>query len=365
MHLHFTFICGKEVHPMATERNHGIDFLRLVLMFMVCVLHVLGKGGVLASCQEGTLQYGLFWLLEVFVYCAVDGFALISGYMATSKPLKPVKLVDMWFQVFFYSLILSLILILCGINTSFNARKIIQWSLPVTGNVFWYFTAYVPCFFAAPFFSKAICEMKETTAQKTFLIIILLFSGLGVLTDPFKSDNGYSAIWIMALYCIGALAKRIRLFETKKTAALLFLLLLSVLCAWGVFLLTGIQHLINFHSPTVLLTAIILVVLFSRMPLKLSGISKLSSLSFGIYLFQLNPVIWNTIIDGHLSFIASRPAALGVLYVFAFALMIFSAGLLVEAIRSKLAGLINLHSLSGHIVTAAESLLLKAAYFLK
>ena len=33
-------------------RNHGIDLLRLVLMFMVCMLHTLGQGGILNASAE-------------------------------------------------------------------------------------------------------------------------------------------------------------------------------------------------------------------------------------------------------------------------------------------------------------------------
>ena len=32
---------------MKYERNYGIDLLRLVLMYMVCMLHTLGQGGTL------------------------------------------------------------------------------------------------------------------------------------------------------------------------------------------------------------------------------------------------------------------------------------------------------------------------------
>lgn len=34
---------------MAQQRNSGIDLLRMVSMFMVVVLHVLGQGGILAA----------------------------------------------------------------------------------------------------------------------------------------------------------------------------------------------------------------------------------------------------------------------------------------------------------------------------
>ena len=44
-------------------RNHGIDLLRLVLMFMVCMLHTLGQGGILNASAEGTndIEHIGFW----------------------------------------------------------------------------------------------------------------------------------------------------------------------------------------------------------------------------------------------------------------------------------------------------------------
>ena len=32
-----------------TERNYGIDLFRMLAMFMVAILHVLGQGGILGN----------------------------------------------------------------------------------------------------------------------------------------------------------------------------------------------------------------------------------------------------------------------------------------------------------------------------
>ena len=94
---------------MKNERNYGIDLLRLVLMYMVCMLHTLGQGGVLSAYEAGTTEYKAFWFMEILAYCAVDGFAIISGYTTVNKPRKFEKLADMWFQALFYSFIVTVI----------------------------------------------------------------------------------------------------------------------------------------------------------------------------------------------------------------------------------------------------------------
>ena len=62
-----------------SQRNYGIDLLRLVLMYMVCLLHTLGQGGLLQAAAPGSAGFALLWLLEVLASCAVDGVAVESG----------------------------------------------------------------------------------------------------------------------------------------------------------------------------------------------------------------------------------------------------------------------------------------------
>lgn len=349
------------------ERNYGIDLLRLVLMFMVCVLHTLGQGGILNVCEAGSLNHIVYWFLETLAYCAVDGFAIISGYMASDKPRKFEKLADMWFQAFFYSLVLTLILTIAGFNANWGKLDVVKCVFPVTFGKFWYFTAYFALFFAIPALNRFVFGIDETTAKKALIILVVLYSFIGIVTDPFKTQGGYSALWLMILYCIGALAKRVRLFEARKSITLIVWWMGSILFSWAVLVIFKIGRLINYVSPTVLLSAMIMVILFSRLKIKRTAqiISKLSPLAFGIYLFQSNQIIWNVILKDAFVFVAEQNIILGVICVFAFALLIFISGLVVEFIRSKLAVCLRIPSLSRKIVHAADILLDKLTVLLK
>lgn len=353
---------------MRKERNYGIDLLRIVLMFMVCMLHTLGQGGVLEASNTGSFGYKTFWFLEILSYCAVDGFAIISGYMASNKPRKYEKLVDMWFQVFFYSFVVTLIFTVIGINKNWRLFDIFRCMLPVTYGKFWYFTAFFALFLAIPILNQFIFAINENISKKVFIILVVMFSIMGFLGDPFNTDGGYSAIWLIVLYCIGALAKRIKLFEDKKTITLILLWTLCIFVTWGLLVFIGPGRWTNFVSyisPTILLSGMIMVILFSRIQLKGKIITKLSPLVFGIYLFQLNQVVYNDIIKDAFAFVASKNIAVGVLYVFAFALAIFVSGLVVEFIRSKIAKWLKIPLLSQKIVVLADKLLVKASIFLK
>ena len=350
---------------MNAERNYGVDLLRLVLMFMVCVLHTLGQGGIIAASTDGTLNSDIYLLLDIIACCAVDGFALISGYMAKDKPRKYEKLTEMWFQAFFYSFVVTLILTVVGINQSWGIVEIIKCALPVTSSKTWYFTAYFVLFLAAPFLNKFLFAMEDAASKKMLIILVVLFSGLGIVSDPFKTQNGYSVIWLVVLYCIGVLAQRIKLFEKKKNLTLVIMWAGCVAAAWIVRIVTGKGILTYYISPTVLLSGLIMVILFSRFKLKGKIISKLSPFAFGVYLFQSNQVIWNNILKDRFTFVAEKNILLGVLLVFAFASLIFVSGITVDFIRSRIAKLIRIPSLCKLIVGLADKCLAKLFVLLK
>ena len=64
-----------------TKPYLGRDRLRMAAMFMVAVLHVLGAGGVLNSATPLSPDYVTAWLLETAAFCAVNCYALLSGYV--------------------------------------------------------------------------------------------------------------------------------------------------------------------------------------------------------------------------------------------------------------------------------------------
>ena len=337
------------------ERNYGIDTLRLLLMYMVCMLHTLGDWGVLNACQIGTFSYKAFWLIEILAYCAVDGFGIISGYVLTEKPCKYEKIVEMWFQVLFYSLIVTLLFTMAGSNSSWNRNDIIRDMFPVTYGVFWYFTAYIVLFFATPILNKFILSVDENTAKKGFIILVVLFSGIGFVTDAFKVQGGYSALWLMVLYCVGGFAKKGNIFKRKSSRSLVIVWLISSILTWYEYIFMR-GKLLSYVSPTIVLNGLVMVILFSRIQIKGTLVKKLSPLAFGIYLFHQNKVINNNYIQDVLAFVVKKNIYIGIIYVVLYAALIFFAGLIVEFGRNKLSKVIKIPELSRKIVKSVRKI---------
>ena len=325
------------------QRNYGIDLLRLISMFMVCLLHTLGKGGVLDACQVGSLNYKVYWGIEVISYCAVDVFAIISGYVAFDKrSQKYEKIVLMWLQAFFYSFVLTVLLMAIGVSQRISVKQLIKCAFPVTFEQFWYFTGYFVLFFAMPVLNSILFSLDVSASKKMFIVLITLFSIPELIVDPFKLYWGYSALWLIILYCIGVLAKRINLFANKSTGLLIGILVGCNLITW-ICCNVGLRLMATYVSPLVIMSGFIWIVLFSRLQLKGTIIKRLAPLAFGVYLFHSNYIIFNRIIEGAFVFCTEKNIIVGVIYVFSIATGIFISGLIVEFIRVQLFKLLRIH----------------------
>ena len=85
------------------ERNYGIDLLRIVAMFFICILHICGQAGAMLRVSGYTGSYYACWFLETAAYCAVDIYGLISGFAGVDAKHRPSRLAELWLRVFWYS----------------------------------------------------------------------------------------------------------------------------------------------------------------------------------------------------------------------------------------------------------------------
>lgn len=70
---------------MMGKRNYGLDIARICAMCGIIILHILGQGGVLASCEFNSTNYWIAWWVEICAYCSVDLFAILSGWLGIYK----------------------------------------------------------------------------------------------------------------------------------------------------------------------------------------------------------------------------------------------------------------------------------------
>lgn len=95
-------------------RNYGIDLLRIGSMFMIVLLHILGAGGMLGATSYHVSFNRILWLIEIACYCAVNCYAIVSGYVGYKQKFKFTNIIVLWLQVFFYTFLINLVFWIAG-----------------------------------------------------------------------------------------------------------------------------------------------------------------------------------------------------------------------------------------------------------
>ena len=99
---------------------------------------------------------------------------------------------------------------------------------------------------------------------------------------------------------------------------------------------------------------------------RLTGVVRLTSkLAFGIYLFQLNYVIWNQVLNDRFADLAEVNVIQGILSALLAASVLFLAGLLVEAVRFYLHQKLGIPRLCDIIVSKARIIVSRLAAYVR
>lgn len=301
---------------MNNKRNIGIDLLRIVCMMMVVTLHVLGHGGIMNATEMFSTKYETIWLLEIFCICAVDCYAIISGYVMCESKIKFSNIVNLWVHVLFYLVsinILSMILV----PGSVGKGTLFYNLFPVTFNYYWYFSSYFGMFLFLPFINKWIENTSKIEMRKFLFVSLVIAMTFPVImqTDPFKFGYGYSMIWLIIMYILGAYIKRFFDIEKVSACKCIAVYVASVLFLWiNKFI---VDYLISRYKPSlgengsvfiqynsifVIISAVALFLFFVKLDIKGSILKKIislmSSVSFGVYLIHEHTIISSRFIEG-------------------------------------------------------------------
>lgn len=353
---------NREMEVLAKRRkyNYGIEVLRILSMLMVVMLHVLGRGGILESANYLSGQYHVAWFLEIVCYCAVDCYALISGYVMFDVDFKYTRYILTWLQVAMYSIGITLVFMFWNpqsFDTSFGVKSF----FPVLGRRWWYFTAYTGVYFLIPFLNVMIKKLDKKKLISLCITLIMMFSVFSTIIsrfwgDLFGTSNGYSMLWLTVLYILGASYKRCQSDIENKFRNLSKLAIIGwIVCIAITFILhnlgpylpeefwgkeTLVNSFVSYISPTIIGCAGCMLIIFSRVKVVNDRwkkcIGSISKLSFGVYLIHVHPLVWQYIMDKRFVSLATMPVWKMFLGVVIATVIIFCACICVDAVRNKI-----------------------------
>jgi surface polysaccharide O-acyltransferase-like enzyme len=358
---------------MAKQRNYGIDLLRIITMLGVITLHILGHGGVLYNATN-PIKFNAAWLLEIIAYPAVNCFLIISGFVGCKRILPSLKSVVMlYLTVLFYSVTICAFISFLY-PQAVPTKEIFNAIMPITTNQYWFFTCYIGLLALTPIINSFVNNTDKKTLQKVGLIIFLVFSVYSSFSihysSPFKLNDGYSVLWFISLYTIGAIMNKTEFPKKIKNNKAIIAIIISLFITWLVkinavngaseLLLKLNKSLVNYISPTIVLTSIMLVCIFTKINIKnefiIKTISILSTSAFSVYLIHDNKYFRSNVIKNSFAAISNYHPIKLIISVLIVALSIFIVGIIIDKMKELLFKILHIEKIYDKLQQKIEKL---------
>ena len=212
----------------------------------------------------------------------VNIFVLISGYFLIDSKFRIKKLVNIFTQVSFYSLLIVSLFLIFG-KAQYSYGLLINMLFPVSTNVWWFITSYVIMYCLSPFLNILI---KNCSKKLHLLLILFLLTLQCVIQIVFEIGHISNAGWFVTLYLIAAYIKiyPCRLFNSNK------ILLPVGLCAYVLMIIFKMflnVDLWQMTTPICLLCSVAVFCSFKNFKIPNSKIINcVAKSTFGIYLIH-------------------------------------------------------------------------------
>ncbi len=292
----------------------GIELFRIVSMLMVVWLHILGHGGVLSSVEFLSTNYYAARFLEAIVYCSVNCYALISGYANVGAEFKLRRFVYLWLETVVLITVLNLAVHFLVPSVTVTADWWIAGFFPLTMRELWYLCAY---FFMYPFIPILNRGLAALSRRQHLLVIFLTqmptWFRLIVHTDNYALGGGYSAMWLICLYVIGAYFRFYGAPRRAKPYVTLPIFFLSaaiatarwvvpeLLYAKGILPETSVWYAereiyVSYISPFMVIMGVMLLLFFMQITIRREPLKWLTlglgKATWGVFVLHVSSAFW-------------------------------------------------------------------------
>ena len=198
----------KEFALTETNRNYGIDALRILSMLMVTALHVLGKGGFTdSSIVSVNVISNIIWF---FSRVAVNCYIFISGYFLSQKSFRLIRVTSTYVQTWFYSVATFLFLVLIH-GIAFSKGMLVKSVLPFVYHNYWFVVYYILMLLISPLLNSAINNMSKNKYRMVLFVLIAVFivyNNIVSVIEPITDLDGFSLSLFLLIYCVAGYIRK-------------------------------------------------------------------------------------------------------------------------------------------------------------
>lgn len=348
-------------------RQSSFELLRIIAMIMIVASHLSQRGNWAWIGIDTPLSFNHFFMniIICFGQVGVAIFFSITGYfLFNSKARNWKHILKIARPTWFYSILslaIALLIVPSLISFSFPLNQLtIHLLFPITTNAYWFISAYIALYLLLPYLKKWLDSLNDDELFKLIGIIASIFIIPNFLSYLLADMSSLILAIPSAIFytIIGYAIHRCKekLSSLKNQQLLLISLIGTIVYAISSLLIhiattrlnyTNINNgiLIDTMSLPCMLTAVPLVIFFSRLKLSSRFINYLASLVFGVYLIHSNGIFINLIWQQNdllKTSIASYYSPLHFIAYFVLTVaIIFCASAILEAIRKLLVKIVT------------------------
>ncbi len=341
------------------ERLAGLDIIRILSMLFVIAVHVLGVGGATASVQDDMLLKVILCMVQGISLCCINLFALSTGYLRYGKNPHLSGLFQLCLQGLFWIMAMLLFYALFKGDMTIFDDNYKDYLHVLTKRQYWYLSDYVVLFFIIPVLNAAVSRID--LKYLTYALLSILFVTSVIMTIVPYTDyvtRGYSAMWLAIMYLAGAYIKKYDLIHKIRAS--------SALMVFSIFaLLEGVYAYMSYmmgydmkdyyykfssyNCVFVVGASLSLFIALARIRIKSDAagkiLSKLSSVSFTVYLVHTAPIIFEKCITGRFGFIGNYGFFRALAALAGIVLLIYSVGTVLGLVQDLLFRILHLPNL--------------------
>lgn len=316
-------------------RNSNIELLRLFSMFLITLYHLSYHGFQIRehiSAYQQSISFTNIILGELLTFggeLGVTIFILITGYYLVESNFSMKRILNLIFEVTFYSIIVYVGLVLTG-KQSFSITDISKSIFPLLYNQYWFASKYVTILIAAPFINKIF---KSFNKKEVHIILLLLITTAFIVPTFIKGNiDNSTTVYFVTVYLVGGYLKiygfPLRKYILALTVGSLIVLFGSVIAFNLIgkyfeiqFLIVHATYFFSKHSPFVLTAAIgIFLLVTSFKPTYSRFVNVVAKGTLAVYLIHDNNyfrnILWHKLlhVDRFLSTTPSRLVFFSILY---------------------------------------------------
>lgn len=316
---------------MKKNRQSNFELLRIFSMILIIACHFYGSDFDWLNLSAVNKAYLVF--IGSGGNIGNDIFILISGYfLVKTQDYKIYKKINLWIQIFTYSLMMLLLSKMfdfsyignhLSISFSINnlshigINNLIHSIFPIAYNQWWFASTYFMLFLLSPFINKALTGMTKSEYRNMLILVISCWCILPSLTHGNITYCGNNLLWFITVY---STAGYIRLHADTTNISGKKYIGIAVISyvLWFIFISLKIPQnffidhlkigLFDNENIPVFAIALLLFIGFMKINIKENKfINLIASSTFGIYLIHesnyMRNFLWNVIFrySGHVS----------------------------------------------------------------